>query len=460
MSIPFPERNYQVVLSGFHIFSGDLNGMTKIIATIRQCVKIIPGAHQAYLKYHYGKYLKELRKQDPVGKGLRVLVINHHFDQDIEALLNGCGGHASFFVVKCMPFFNQALLYFQTDAERDGIIPYPALPSKVKNAYRDLCRSLFKDLQEIFPFELVVMPSDSFWWIREFLEVVKENGVKRIVLDKEGTISPYYFEVHSKEIQEKFPFMSDYLLVWSDRQKRYWMKSGAPEKAIKIVGQPRSDFFFHPERWMSREDLGLGDYKKVVLFFTFDVNAYIHIFPAEEVKREGYSWLTLRNDLNSALRDFASRNPDVCVLVKVHPQQSDIEFMRRFVKESNLPNLKLAEGASLSSQLIVNADLIIGFQTTALIEAMLTEKPIFYAAWGATEQKLRKELIPFHETSGLERIASPAELIEKILAWRNGARVGGAVSQRKSFTDSYFNADGKVCKRISAEFLEIAGGRH
>lgn len=431
--------------------------MNNLIAIIRKWVKKIPGAEQTYLRYHYVKYLKELREQAPIGKGIRVLVINHHFDQDIEALVNGCSEHCSFFVVKCMPFFNQALRFFRNNNERDGLIPYSDLPKNITNEYRKLCRLLFNDLYSIFPFSVVIMPSDSFWWIREFLDVVREDGIKCIVLDKEGTITPYSFEVHSEHIRVRFPFMSDYLLVWSERQKKFWKKAGAPENVIKVVGQPRSDFFFQEHRWKTRKALGLSEYKKIILFFTFDVDAYINVFPEEEIKREGYSWIALRNEINSVLLGFAKRNPDICIVIKVHPQQSDINYVRQLIKEINLPNFRLAEGAAISSQLIVNSDLIIGFQTTALIEAMLTRKPVFYAAWGTTEEKLREELIPFHKTCGLDRIASPGELNDKLNLWSKGLQVGGDITQRKAFTDPYLNADGHVCKRISMELLKIAG---
>lgn len=422
---------------------------------IRNIAKKIPGARQLYFKLHYNRYLNELKTQVPVGNGTKILIINHHFDQDIEALTKGCSDNFQFFVINCMPFFNQAQLYFKTIEERDGIIPYDRLAPEVVCNYRKVCRRLFADLHGIFPFEMIIMPSDSFWWIREFLEVAGERGVKRIVLDKEGTISPYSFETHSAQIREKFPFMSDNLLVWSERQKQFWVKAGAPDNCIKIVGQPRSDFFFQENRWLSKEALKLNGFRKHVLYFTFDIDAYINVFPAEEIEREGYSWLPLRNEINDVLRDFAKRHDDVCITIKVHPQQADIGFMRDFVEGLNLPNVRLAEGAAISNQLIVNSDLIIGFQTTALIESMLIQTPIFYAGWGQTEQKVRNHLIPFHESSGIEKIGSKADLMCKLEMWIKGDSVGGELSERKAFTDAWLFADGLVCSRVSEKLSEI-----
>lgn len=427
--------------------------MAKII---RNLIKKIPGARRLYFKTQYKRYLQELRKQSPVGTGRKVLIINHHFDQDIEALTVGCSSSFQFFAVKCMPFFNQGLLFFKTREERDGIIPYDKLPKDVTQGYRKVCAQLFADLHAIFPFEMILIPSDVFWWAREFLEVARERGVKRIVLDKEGTVPPYYSDLQAIRIKEKFPFISDYLLVWSERQKQFWRKAGATENCIKIVGQPRSDFFFQKSRWLSRKDLKLDGFKKHLLYFTFDINAYIDIYPQEEIKREGYSWLPLRNALNQALLSFARDNRDICVTIKAHPQQADIIYMREFVKKSGLPNMRLAEGAALSNQLIVNADLIVGFQTTALIEAMLTDKPILYPMWGETEKKVREYLIPFHSTGGVEKIISPEQFKDKLTRWLRNESLGGDLQQRKRFTDYWLEADGKVASRITKELKVIS----
>lgn len=429
--------------------------MSGAIKLIKGAVGHIRWIKRYYLRRVYYKYLDRLKTQSPAGAGSKILVINHHFNQDIEALLRGCSNDFEFFVVDCMPFFNEAQLYFKTYRERDGHIPYSELQAEITGHYRIACRRMFEELRQIFAFEAILVPSDSFWWIREFITVAREHGVKSVVLDKEGTISPYFFKVHSLQIKEKFPFISDNLLVWSERQKRFWMLAGAPEEAISVVGQPRSDFFFRSEQWFDRKKLGLDGYERHVLYFTFDIDAYINIFPLDEVKREGYSWLSLRNEINDIFFEFARENPTVIVTVKVHPQQADIEFMRNWVATCNLPNLSLVDGAAISNHLIVNADLIVGFQTTALIEAMLTNKAVIYAGWGITEVKLRSELVPFHETSGLEWVQSADELKLVLLRWRSGESVGGDLHQRKRFTDAWLLADGQVCTRVSSALKRI-----
>lgn len=422
---------------------------------IRAIVKNIPYSQNIVFKLRYIKYLKKISHQNSVGNGHKILIINHHYDQDIEAIVNGCKDCCEFFVIDAMPTYNQAFLFFRTDDERDGIIPYSKLNRRIIQGYRKVARKIYNDIYSVFSFDAILMPSDSFWWVREFLEVAHDKRIPRIVLDKEGMVSPYYYEVHSQQILERYPFMSDHLLVWSERQKNFWMKSGVAPEHIDVLGQPRSDFFFNKDRWLSKKDLGLEGKRKTILFFTFDVDAYIHIFPAEEIQRRSLSWLPLRNDINNVLLELAKSHDDIDIVIKVHPQQSDIEYIRKIFSETTLSNIKIMEGASLSNHLIVNSDLIVGFQTTALVEAMLTEKPVIYTGWSDTEKKLRDDLIPLHNCKGIDKADSKDSFAKLLDSWVAGEKVGGDLTYRKEFTDYYLSADGKVCDRLSKTLTNI-----
>jgi surface carbohydrate biosynthesis protein len=422
---------------------------------VRALIKRIPFSQDLILRWRYSRYLKKIARQSSVGSGPKILIINHHYDQDIEAIINGCKSFCEFFVIDAMPTYNRASLFFKTTDERDGMIPYSKIDQRNIQGYRKVSRKIYEDIYSAFAFDGVLMPSDSFWWIREFLEIAKEKGTPRIVLDKEGMISPYYYEVHSQQIRERYPFMSDHLLVWSDRQKKFWMKSGVAQRDIEVLGQPRSDFFFNEDRWLSKKDLGLEEKRKTILFFTFDIDAYIHIFPAEEIQSRSLSWLPLRNDINDVLIKFAKSHDNVDVVIKVHPQQSDIGHIRKIFSETGLTNVKMMEGANLSNHLIVNSDLIIGFQTTAIVEALLTEKPVIYAAWSDTEKKLRDDLIPLHDCKGLVKADSKEKFVKLLDLWLAGEKMGGDLAYRKEFTDYYLRADGKVGERLSKTLVDI-----
>lgn len=407
--------------------------------------------------FRYKLYLLKIKKVASLisSNDNVILAINHHYDQDLDMLEAGFDDELKIVRINPMPTFNRALLYFKNNDERDGFIPYSKLDKVVLKNYNKICKSIFKDLHQITKFKILLMPSDSFWWIREFVSVCKENNIPTIVLDKEGTITPHDFEVHSQQIRERFPFISDHLLVWTERQKEFWIKSGCPKEKIKIVGQPRSDFYFKPALWKSKSELEISDYKSIILFFTFDLDAYISAFPPEEIKRNNLSWKKLRDDINSIILELARNYVDNIFLIKTHPQQSDIEYLKSFFKSANLPNIRLIEGAAISNQLIINSDIIIGFQTTALIESMLTNKHIIYTQWGETEKKIRADLIPFHESNALI-IADSQDNFKSILTSLLDNKIPNNNSfgdQRTIFSNYWLNADGKVAARVK-EFLK------
>ena len=49
--------------------------------------------------------------------------------------------------------------------------------------------------------------------------------------------------------------------------------------------------------------------------------------------------------------------------------------------------------------MIVDADVVVGFQSTALYEAVAAGRPVIYAAWGAEYERFRNGLIPFDQAS-------------------------------------------------------------
>jgi len=180
-------------------------------------------------------------------------------------------------------------------------------------------------------------------------------------------------------------------------------------KSIEVVGQPRSDFFFKKDKWKTKEELGLSNERRVVLFFTYDSGAYIPL----ELFRGGFNWTEMRTETHQVIKKLAEENPQIDFVVKIHPQQRDVSSILNDFSNAGR-NIKLIRGSSISNQLLVNSDIIVGFQTTVLLEAMLLRVPILYTFWGKCVNEFAEELIPFHKTGGVEIVRSADELRKKI----------------------------------------------
>ena len=88
------------------------------------------------------------------------------------------------------------------------------------------------------------------------------------------------------------------------------------------------------------------------------------------------------------------------VLVKPHPQQNFRSERTRIGKEVGElldRDVFLVRADEDARRLIVTSDVVVGFQSTALLEGMLVGRPVVYTGWDIESSRLAAELIPFPE---------------------------------------------------------------
>ena len=69
----------------------------------------------------------------------------------------------------------------------------------------------------------------------------------------------------------------------------------------------------------------------------------------------------MRDDLHAARpRALARERPDVEIVVKAHPQQTELAEVTAEFERTPVPNVKLMSGAKSASHLIAHADVIVG----------------------------------------------------------------------------------------------------
>ncbi|MDH5543549.1 MAG: CDP-glycerol glycerophosphotransferase family protein [Nitrospinota bacterium] len=390
----------------------------------------------------------------------RVIAVNHHYEQDIEAMRLS-GNELGIVSLKHNYIFGFANIFFKDQRFRDALIPYDAPEfEEARQRYRKFIMVIVVLLKSFFRHKALILPSDSFFWIREAVHIHREKGIPVIVIDKEGVIAPYYFKEWIPIIKKNYPFISDYLLVWSERQRNFWSQIGVDNSAISVIGQPRSDFFFHPERWMSREKLGLPQTGKIVLFFTYEDDAYVPL----KSMGEGKDWGPLRAETHQIIRECAEKNRGTHFIIKCHPQQRDVSKV--FKEFKGVKNAVVMTGSQSSNHLIVNSDLVICFQTTAFLDTHLTRKPIIYPAWGELFDELKDEgMLPFHRSKGATICGKPSEFKK---ALESVAESGfeeieseKILKARREFVDGWFHSpNGETGRRMMDTVAGIIEGKY
>lgn len=396
------------------------------------------------------RFLRKVADNDTSRAQLRILVINHFFDGEIEALGRCLKGRDDVTMLPIPPetFFSRAMTWFP-ESVHWAQLEYDAPELEpVRKRYREYCRKLLREISARFPFDCLLTPSDSFYWLREFIHVCQESNIPVIVADKEGTISPRSFAVEPLRIRRMFPPIADYFFVWSERQQSFWLKAGVDPSRICVVGSMRTDVFVQQ---ISRQPSS-------ILFFDFDTDAYINNMDWEALQWKGErNWNYLRDAVHRVLLRAARQNPHLTVKVKCHPQQLDTRFPIALLSQ---PNVKIIRGApSGLPAMIADAIAVVGFQTTALLEAALKRKPVFYTAWGDLFELVLPEILPWSEPGfGLTWIQSEAQLEEALGEVLRQYSEPLQYSADYSRLSEYFHqADGKVTERLLCELTRIVG---
>ena len=257
------------------------------------------------------------------GTGMTFAVLNHCYDLDLEALRLADTPHTLWALP--LELFLPVDAYFP---EEQQLLNWPygsgAMADSIRRYKQAVVRPFVDKLIAGTHLDAMIAPSDVFYWFRPYIEELRARGIPTIVQDKEGTIAPGQVMADlALLLSEHYPPIADQFYYWNDNQRDYAIQCGVAPDRAQVLGQPRSDFFFHPERWPTKSDLGLPPDKPLLLAFTYDADAYV-VAAGSTAEVPEKPWRGLRDELHTALRRIAAARPDIEVVVKAHPQQTDL----------------------------------------------------------------------------------------------------------------------------------------
>jgi hypothetical protein len=389
---------------------------------------------------------------------LRLVILNHFYDQDIDAFLKSdvdCEiwvlDHSHVRGVR--PFYNP-----QPDLAEDH--NGRRVRGMDAAARRHFVRAGVEHILGTARPDVVLCPSDVFYWFRPFIVEFQARGIPVVVQDKEGTLAPGPLTREFLDlIMRNLPPLADRYYFWGSVQHEHWTKAGLDPAKVRILGMPRSDFFFHPARHASPASLGLPADKRLITCFTFDANAYLLEYHGRQI---GRPWLAMRRQLHEALKRLAIARPDTHIVVKCHPQSLETAEINEELAGAPA-NLSLMYGAVTAANLIVNSAVVIGFQSTAMMETMLTEKPLLYCGWAEEHPRYLDWLIPLPQSGACFLPGSAEELFTLTCRLLDGAVTLSEEMQqrRQEFARLYFkDTRGRAADHILLDIQEnLVGGR-
>jgi hypothetical protein len=313
---------------------------------------------------------------------MRILALDHFFDQDLAALRAALAPGDSLTVIPYRRLHRVAQRVFPASAFTGLEAAFAPAMDTAWARYEQRVERLADWLCAAHAPSVFVTPSDSFFYVRPMITAFRRRDVPTVVVQKETTISPMVMAEHSLAIGRFVPFMSEAMTVCSERHREFWIRAGTDPSRVVVTGQPRFDVYATATNTARRQG------RPNLLYLSYDDVAYL---PSDTgVAYEG-SWRDLRRATELAIADVSDRWH---VIVKRHPQQPAAE-------EWLGTRVEHASRDADTRALILGADAVVGFQTTALFEAAVAKRPILYAAWGDIFERNRHMLIPFESFGGM-----------------------------------------------------------
>jgi hypothetical protein len=314
--------------------------------------------------------------------------------------------------------------------------------------FAEWTRTELRHLYREWPFDVFLLPSDAFYYARELPDACHALGIPLVIAQKETTITEYFISEHAPDVKQHAPFVSDVMTVCSELHKRFWIAAGTDPERIVVTGQPRFDVYADPPAALDWPSIGLARHPRTLVFLSFDTDAYL----LDEADR-AIGWRDLRSDIEQAIAAAAADGWRV--LVKLHPLQDEAAERERLRTQFG-SMIELVPSTTDTRLLLLLVDAVVGFQTTALYEAMMAGKPVAYSAWGSLYERFAPNLIPFESRGDLLDVLRS---IDELRRWLKAPPIPDPeqAAQRKAFIEATLGpVDGEASQRT----LEVIRDTH
>jgi hypothetical protein len=374
---------------------------------------------------------------------MRLLLLEHYSKQDIDGLQKAIAADPRAIEARVMSYqrLRHEVLKVIPDADDIQLEDYP-LPERQAGwkAYERHLEGVFEELYAEWPFDAFVTPSDIFPYVRVAKWACQRLGVPFIVVQKETTVAEGTMEEETVLIRDYTPFAGHHMTVCSERHREYWLRAGTDPALISVTGQPRFDFYANTPPPSG---------ERTLLFFSYHLYAY-----AEVLTGEMTIWRKLHDETERQLWKLAEEGWQVAI--KPHPQQPNwCAEMRRMLDEmpeSARKRVTFVPKLADTRKLIADASVIVGFQTTALLEAMLAGRPTVYTGWDERAIQHQAKLIPFHDWGELIDLVPTEDDLADVV--RSARAFGPGTPEWERRRDIFVEQLGPVDGRCGARTLD------
>ena len=193
---------------------------------------------------------------------------------------------------------------------------------------------------------------------KEVHKACDELGIIFIVCHKESLIMENESEAYIKLISKNGKYDGSLITVYTEQFKKYLLSSKiCEEKKIHVIGMPRADYYFKNN---------IEKKKEHILFLIPNVR---QPFGVKKIfNKDHYT-----TEVTKILLEFARNHYSEKIIFKSKVYLDHEKKQHELVSDSKLKNCIFLKGGD-SRNLIKDAKIVIGFNSTGLIEALINRK--------------------------------------------------------------------------------------
>lgn len=349
---------------------------------------------------------------------------------------------------------------FYEDARMKYIDP---INDEARAIYRAYLEHFFDALEKVTgKIDFFLSGSNHDRYVVEMVQVAQKRGIEWVVAEREGTGTEYTYQNEAECYRESVTVTADYFITANEGHKYMFDLGRRPSvKDIFVIGELDTDWWFHWDRNFKQKEYRTWDqYEKRVLFLTFGIRNYVspYAFP----DNPEFNWIELLAEAEDEVFEFACKHRDVLVFYKMgHREDNNPLFLERCEK-AGLTNVVPLDRSFSCNELILYSQLVIGFQTTAMYEAMFSDNPLFYIEWAIHPEIDRQTmLLQLADSGACTTIRSKNEFRTMLDRWAENdpevvnvtqAELEARVRTRETM---FLNADGRVAERVWDKLQEL-----
>lgn len=348
------------------------------------------------IRFHIRCLQKEADKGDP--KSIHALILpKSGFTEDALTFM---GGDPSFRINTLDRQMVKAVFLAYLPPKIDDnhyLTDNPEIEEK-KRELRVFWHDILKYLRKIIRIDVILTGNYSYAAEQELAAACSGSGIPFIAIHKECLKTPALEDFYQQKYEtRKAPFQGSVICVYNEIEKGIQERAKVTEAGrIIVTGMPRLDRIHCISRRLHEGGKDVQKARPCVLFFSFNEKTglpSIGIKTESELEKLGneydrLSWKRLTEDVHMAMVKLAQQEPGIDVLVKTKGDGNASRVMEKYYGKSPvLPeNMRIVSGGD-PLKLIERCDVVCGFNSTALLEALAMGKPIVAPRFAETQQE-------------------------------------------------------------------------